>query len=201
MLYHLYELGQAAMSPARAVAHSTRIFMRNPFNPLSYTNMGRNAAAAAELLERTTRRYKKPSFGIAHTSVRGVPAVVTEETVWHRPFCNLIRFKKHLQDGSTPNEPRLLIFAPVSGHFATLLRGTVEAMLPHADVYITDWQDARFVPLHDGNFDLDDYIDYATAMIELFEGDVHAMAVCQPAIPVLSAVALMEAGGKPGGAA
>ena len=197
MLYHLYELGQAAMSPARAVAHSTRIFMRNPFNPLSYTNMGRNAAAAAELLERTTRRYKKPSFGIAHTSVRGVPAVITEETVWHRPFCNLIRFKKHLQDGSTPNEPRLLIFAPVSGHFATLLRGTVEAMLPHADVYITDWQDARFVPLHDGNFDLDDYIDYATAMIELFEGDVHVMAVCQPAIPVLSAVALMEAAGNP----
>ena len=82
------------MSPARAVAHSTRIFMRNPFNPLSYTNLGRNAAAAAELLERTTRRYKKPSFGIAHTTVRGVPAAVTEETVWHRPFCNLIRFKK-----------------------------------------------------------------------------------------------------------
>ena len=167
--------------------------MRNPFNPLSYTNIGRNAAAAAELLERTTRRYKKPTFGIAHTSVRGVPATVTEETVWHRPFCNLIRFRKHLQDGSTPNEPRLLIFAPVSGHFATLLRGTVEAMLPHADVYITDWQDARFVPLRDGNFDLDDYIDYATAMIELFEGDVHVMAVCQPAVPVLSAIALMEA--------
>jgi poly(3-hydroxybutyrate) depolymerase len=197
VLYHLYELGQAAMSPARAVAQSTRIFMRNPFNPLSYTDVGRNAAAAAELLERTTRRYKKPSFGITHTSVGGVPAVITEETVWHRPFCNLIRFKKHFKDGSTPSEPRLLIFAPVSGHFATLLRGTVEAMLPHADVYITDWQDARFVPLRDGNFDLDDYIDYATAMIELFEGDVHVMAVCQPAIPVLSAVALMEAAGNP----
>ncbi len=197
MLYHLYELGQAAMSPARAVAHSTRIFMCNPFNPLSYTNLGRNAAAAAELLERTTRRYKKPSFGIAHTTVRGVPAAVTEEIVWHRPFCNLIHLRKHLQDGSTPSEPRLLIFAPLSGHFATLLRGTVEAMLPHADVYITDWQDARFVPLRDGSFDLDDYIDYATAMIELFEGDVHAMAVCQPAIPVLSAVALMEEAGNP----
>ncbi|MGO9485631.1 MAG: polyhydroxyalkanoate depolymerase [Rhodomicrobium sp.] len=197
MLYHLYELGQAAMSPARAVAHSTRFIMRNPFNPLSYTNIGRNAAAAAELLERTTRRYKKPSFGISHTALRGVPATITEETVWHRPFCNLIHFKKHLKDGSTPNEPRLLIFAPVSGHFATLLRGTVEAMLPHADVYITDWQDARFVPLRDGNFDLDDYIDYATAMIELFEGDVHVMAVCQPAVPVLSAIALMETRGSP----
>jgi poly(3-hydroxybutyrate) depolymerase len=197
VLYHLYELGQAAMSPARAAAHSTRIIMRNPFNPLSYTNVGRNAAAAAELLERTTRRYKKPTFGIAHTTVKGVPATVTEEAVWHRPFCNLIRFRKHLEDGSTPNEPRLLIFAPVSGHFATLLRGTVEAMLPHADVYITDWQDARFVPLRDGNFDLDDYIDYATAMIELFEGDVHVMAVCQPAVPVLCAIALMEARESP----
>jgi poly(3-hydroxybutyrate) depolymerase len=192
VLYHLYELGQAAMSPARAVAHSTRFIMRNPFNPMSYTNMGRNAAAAAELLERTTRRYKKPTFGIPQTTVGGVPATVTEETVWHKPFCNLIHFRKHLQDGSTPTEPRLLIFAPVSGHFATLLRGTVEAMLPHADVYITDWQDARFVPLRDGNFDLDDYIDYSIEMMELFEGDVHVMAVCQPSVPVLSAIALME---------
>lgn len=197
MLYHLYELGQAVMSPARVAAHSTRFIMCNPFNPLSYTNIGRNAAAAAELLERTTRRYNKPSFGIAHTSVKGVPATVTEETVWHRPFCNLIRFRKHLQDGSTPPEPRLLIFSPLSGHFATLLRGTVEAMLPHADVYITDWQDARFVPLRDGNFDLDDYIDYATSMIEFFEGDVHVMAVCQPSVPVISAVALMETQGNP----
>ncbi len=197
MLYHLYELGQAALSPARVAAQSTRFIMRNPFNPLSYTDIGRNAAAAAELLERTTRRYKKPSFGIAYTTVNGIPAAVTEETVWHRPFCNLIRFRKHFQDAATHSEPRLLIFAPLSGHFATLLRGTVEAMLPHADVYITDWQDARFVPLSDGNFDLDDYIDYATAMIELFEGDVHAMAVCQPSIPVLSAVALMEAAGNP----
>jgi poly(3-hydroxybutyrate) depolymerase len=197
VLYHLYELSQAAMSPARAVAHSTRFIMRNPFNPLSYTGLGRNAAAAAELLERTTRRYKKPVFGITQTTVNGVPATVTEEAVWHRPFCNLIRFRKNLQDGSTPTEPRLLMFAPVSGHFATLLRGTVEAMLPYADVYITDWHDARFVPMRDGNFDLDSYIDYATAMIELFEGDVHVMAVCQPSVPVLSAVALMETAGNP----
>jgi poly(3-hydroxybutyrate) depolymerase len=171
--------------------------MRNPFNPLSYTNMGRNAAAAAELLERTTRRYKKPAFGIPQTEVNGVPAAVTEEVVWHKPFCDLIRFRKTLEDGSNPSQPRLLIFAPVSGHFATLLRGTVEAMLPHADIYITDWRDARFVPLQGGNFDLDDYIDYVIEMIELFEGDVHLMAVCQPSVPVLSAVALMEAAGNP----
>ena len=191
MLYHLYELGQAAMSPARVAAHSTRFLMRSPFNPLSYTNIGRNAAAAAELLERTTRRYKKPSFDIARTQVKGQQIAVTEETVWRKPFCNLIRFKKHFQ-GNAPEEPRLLIVAPLSGHYATLLRGTVEAMLPHADVYITDWHDARFVPQQNGNFDLDTYIDYAIEMLELFQGDVHVMAVCQPSIPVLSAVALME---------
>ncbi len=191
MLYHLYELGQAAISPARVAANSTRFLMRNPFNPLSYTNIGRNAAAAAELLERTTRRYKKPSFDIPRTLVKGQPVAVTEEIVWRKPFCNLIRFKKHIQ-GTPAGEPRLLIFAPLSGHFATLLRGTVEAMLPFADVYITDWQDARFVSLQEGNFDLDTYIDYTIEMIELFQGDVHVMAVCQPSIPVLSAVALME---------
>jgi len=171
--------------------------MQNPFNPLSYTNLGRNAAAAAELLERTTRRYKKPSFGITRTMVKGVQATVTEETVWRRPFCNLIRFRKHIPDGASPGEPRLLIVAPLSGHFATLLRGTVEAMLPFADVYITDWQDARFVPLRDGKFDLDDYIDYMIEVLELFGGDVHVMAVCQPSVPVISAVALMETRGNP----
>ncbi|MGO9984408.1 MAG: polyhydroxyalkanoate depolymerase [Rhodomicrobium sp.] len=197
MLYHLYELGQAAISPARAAANSTRFLMRNPFNPFSYTNIGRNAAAAAELLERTTRRYKKPVFGLPQTMVKGQKVAITEESVWRKPFCNLIHFKKHIQAGAAPSEPRLLIVAPLSGHFATLLRGTVEAMLPHADVYITDWHDARFVPLRAGNFDLDDYIDYLIEMIELFQGDVHVMAVCQPSVPVLSAVALMETRDSP----
>ncbi len=192
MLYHLYELGQAAMSPARAAANSTRYLLRNPFNPLSYTNIGRNTAAAAELMERTTRRYKKPSFGLPSTMVKGTKVAMEEEIVWRKPFCNLIHFKKTFPAGQSLNEQRLLVVAPVSGHFATLLRGTVEAMLPHADVYITDWQDARLVSMRDGKFDLDDYIDYVIEMIELFQGDVHVMGVCQPAIPVLSAVAIME---------
>jgi poly(3-hydroxybutyrate) depolymerase len=197
VLYHLYELGQAALSPARAAANSTRFLLRNPFNPFSYTNIGRNTAAAAELMERTTRRYKKPSFNLTGTMVKGQHVPVSEEVVWRRPFCNLIRFKKGLPNGSSPSEPRLLVVAPMSGHFATLLRGTVEAMLPHADVYITDWQDARLVSLREGSFDLDDYIDYMIEMIELFGGDVHVMGVCQPAIPVLSAVALMETRNDP----
>jgi poly(3-hydroxybutyrate) depolymerase len=192
VLYHLFELGHRAISPARAAANSTSYLLRNPFNPFTYTNMGRNTAAAAELLERTTRRYRKPAFGLESTMVKGQRVPIIEQTVWQKPFCNLIRFDKQFPAGTASNEPRLLIVAPLSGHYATLLRGTVEAMLPFADVYITDWQDARTVPLSDGSFDLDDYIDYVIQMIELFEGDVHVMAVCQPAVPVLSAVAIME---------
>jgi len=197
VLYHLYELGQSAMSPARSAANSTRYFFRNPFNPLSYTNFGRNTAAASELMERTTRRYKKPGFNLPETMVKGQSVPILEEVVWRRPFCNLIHFKKDFASGARANEPRLLIVAPLSGHYGTLLRGTVEAMLPFADVYITDWQDARTVSLKDGGFDLDDYIDYVIETIELFKGDVHVMGVCQPAVPVLSAVALMESRGNP----
>src|SRR5579864_824530 len=115
VLYHLYELGQAAMSPARAAAHSTRFLFGNPFNPLAYTTIGRNAAAAAEVLERTTRRYRKPSFHIASTLLKGQRVPVTEEIVWRRPFCNLLHFRKHGTNGSQQGEPRLLIFAPLSG--------------------------------------------------------------------------------------
>jgi len=192
VLYHLYELSHAAMSPARAAANSTRFLMRNPFNPLSYTDIGRNTAAAAELMERTTRRYKKPMFGLTRAMVKDQQVTITEEAVWRKPFCDLIHFRKHFPNGAEHSEPRLLIVAPMSGHFATLLRGTVEGMLPHADVYITDWHDARFIPLRTGTFNLDDYIDYVIEMIELFQGDVHVLAVCQPSVPVLSAVALME---------
>ncbi|MFZ1110436.1 MAG: polyhydroxyalkanoate depolymerase [Rhodomicrobium sp.] len=196
MLYHLYELSHAAISPARAAANSTRLLMRNPFNPLSYTNIGRNAAAAAELMERTTRRYKKPAFGIPTTIVKGQEVTLSEEVVWRKPFCNLIHFKKNLPTGAI-SQPRLLIVAPLSGHFATLLRGTVEAMLPHTDVYITDWLDARFVSLRQGPFTLDDYIDYVIEMIQAFRGDVHVMGVCQPGVPIMSAVALMETNNNP----
>ena len=151
MLYHLYELSHAAISPARAAANSTQLFLRNPFNPLSYTNLGRNAAAAAELMERTTRRYKKPTFNIKATTVKGKRVEISEEIVWRKPFCDLIHFKKALPEGA-PSEPRLLMVAPLSGHYATLLRGTVEAMLPYTDVYITDWHDARLIPLRDAHF-------------------------------------------------
>jgi poly(3-hydroxybutyrate) depolymerase len=116
-------------------------------------------------------------------------------TVWQRPFCRLVHFRRVLPEGATRNDPRLLLIAPMSGHFASLLRGTIEALLPDHEVFITDWQDARNVSIGEGRFDLDDYIDYLRQMFGAFGGDVHVFAVCQPSVPVLAATALMEADG------
>jgi len=196
MFYQLYELNHAALQPARAYADAVRIFYRNPLNPFSHTSWGRSVAATAELFERTTRRYSKPRFELTKTVVDWKNVEVTEKTVWSRPFCNLQRFERAVPAGRKP-DPKLLIVAPMSGHYATLLRGTVEAMLPHADVHITDWVDARMVPLADGSFDLDDYIDYIIDMLHALGPDTHVMAVCQPSVPVLAAVALMETRGDP----
>ena len=197
MLYHWYELSHAAVRPARVAADSCRLFFNNPFNPLSHTSMGRHAAAACEVFERTTRRYDKPEFGLRHTMVDGEAVTVTEEVVWQRPFCRLIHFKRDIAPEIAARQPRLLLVAPMSGHFATLLRGTVETFLPNHEVYITDWQDARDVPLTAGSFDLDDYITYMGDLFRHFGGDVHVFAVCQPSVPVLAAVALMEEEGDP----
>ena len=197
MLYHLYELNHAAVRPARAFADATRLLLSNPFNPLAHTSIGRHAKAALEVFERATRRYRRPEFGITETAVDGVRVAVQEDVVWQRAFCRVIHFKRDLAPERAAAEPRILIVAPMSGHFATLLRGTVESLLPTHDVYITDWQDARDVPLAAGSFDLDDYIDYMTDIFHLFRGDVHVYAVCQPSVPVLAATALMEAAGDP----
>jgi poly(3-hydroxybutyrate) depolymerase len=193
VLYHLYEFAHAAMNPARVAAGSARSFFRNPFNPLAHTSVGRGTAAAAELVERTTRRYRKPEFGIATTRVAGRSVAVREAVVWEKPFCRLIQFSRALPAEETAQSPRILIVAPLSGHYATLLRGTVEAMLSSHDVYITDWADARTVLLACGHFDLNAYVDYIVEMIGLFKGDVHVMAVCQPSVPVLMAVSYLEA--------
>jgi poly(3-hydroxybutyrate) depolymerase len=149
-------------------------------------------AAAAEIFERTTRRYGRPEWDIAETTVGRVRVPVVERVVWERPFCRLIHFEKGT-GGATLDQPKLFIVAPMSGHYATLLRGTVTTMLPDHDVYITDWADARMVPLSQGHFDLDDYIDYVISMLHFLGTGVHVMAVCQPSVPVLAAAALMEA--------
>jgi poly(3-hydroxybutyrate) depolymerase len=194
MFYQLYELNHASLQPARAYADAVRLFYSNPLNPFSHTQWGRSIAAMAELFERTTRRYGKPRFNIATTTVDWKSVAVTEKTVWQRPFCNLIHFERAVAPGRKPDR-KLLIVAPMSGHYATLLRGTVEAMLPNAEVYITDWTDARMVPVGAGKFDLDDYIDYLIDIFHTLGPDTHVMAVCQPSVPVLAAAAIMEARG------
>ena len=200
MYYLLHELNHAAMTPWRAAADATKLAWRNPANPLTYTPFARSIAAGAELFERTTRRYAKPEFGIEDVTIDGVAHTIRERTVWSRPFCDLKRFDRLVaiaEDSPPRDDPKLLIVAPMSGHYATLLRGTVEAMLPHAEVHITDWRDARMVPVTEGRFDLDDYIDYVIAMLEHLGPNTHVMAVCQPAVPVMAAVAVMEAANNP----
>ncbi|HWK15761.1 MAG TPA: polyhydroxyalkanoate depolymerase [Rhizobiaceae bacterium] len=194
MYYQLYELNHAALQPARAYADAMRLFYSNPLNPFAQTAWGRSLAGMAELFERTTRRYGKPSFGLDEVKIDFRTVPVTEKIVWSRPFCDLIHFQRELPARRKP-DPKLLIVAPMSGHYATLLRGTVESMMQHADVYITDWIDARMVPPTAGRFDLDDYIDYVVEMLHHLGPDTHVMAVCQPSVPVLAAVALMEAKG------
>ncbi len=195
--YWFYEMNQAALNPARAWADASRLFFRNPANPLSHTPLGKTVAAACELFERSTRRYGKPDWRISSTVVGGERVPVRVTPVWERPFCRLLHFERAIEHQPHRPQPRLLIVAPMSGHFATLLRGTVEGFLPNHDVYITDWSDARMVPLADGTFDLDDYIDYVISMLHFLGGDVHVIAVCQPSVPVLAAVARMEADGDP----
>ena len=196
-LYWMFEMGQAALDPLRAMADAGRIYYRHPANPLSHTDFGRTLLAGFEMFERTTRRYGKPDWRIEHTTVGGTKVPVRIETVWEKPFCRLLHFERAFAQPPRRPQPRMLIVAPLSGHYATLLRGTVETLLPNHDIYITDWSDAREVPLSAGRFGLDDYIDYLIEIFHFLGGGVHALAVCQPAVPVLAAVAVMEAKGDP----
>jgi poly(3-hydroxybutyrate) depolymerase len=195
--YWFYEMSQASLNPSRAFADATRLFFKNPANPMSYTEFGKTVAAACEMFERSTRRYGKPEWRIDSTLVGGERVPVHISTVWERPFCRLLHFERAFERRPRRPQPRLLIVAPLSGHYATLLRGTVEGLLPYNDVYVTEWADARMVPLSAGRFDLDDYIDYIISMLHLLHGDVHVLAVCQPSVPVLAAVARMEATADP----
>ncbi len=187
-LYSLKEMHHAGMAPTRMMANVAKHVFSNPMNPMSYTGLGRHMAAAGELVERITQSYPKPEFGIKFTQIDGKPVDVWEEVAIDKPFCKLLHFKR----GAKIKDEKLLIVAPMSGHYATLLRGTVEALLPHHDVYITDWQNARDVPLYKGNFDLDTYVDYVMEFIRFIGPNTHTMAVCQPSVPLLAAVAIMN---------
>ena len=193
MLYQIHEFQRAAMVPFRLATGATKLLYRHPLNPAAYTRGGRALAAACELVEGALRAYPKPAFGIERIEVGGESVAVSEEIVWRRPFCQLKRFAKT----GVAAGPRLLIVAPLSGHYATLLRDTVRAMLPAHDVVITDWHDARDVAVAEGPFHLDDYTDYVIEMLRHLGPETHVMAVCQPSVPVLAATAIMAAAGDP----
>jgi poly(3-hydroxybutyrate) depolymerase len=193
MLYDIYEMNHVAVAPWRAMADAGRLFWKSPVNPLASTYLGRSMAASLELFERVTRRYGKPAFNITATEIDGREIPINEIEVLKKPFCRLLRFAK--TEGTQGQ--KLLIVAPLSGHYATLLRGTVKAMLPHFDVHITDWTDARDVNVMQGSFDLDDYIDYLIEMLHEMGPDAAVMGVCQPSVPVLAATSLMAADNDP----
>jgi poly(3-hydroxybutyrate) depolymerase len=195
VLYYLYEMNHAALAPWRAAADAGLNFWRSPANPFAETQMGRSVAASLELFERITRRYGKPPFEIHDVIIDDDIVAVEERNVLTKPFCTLVNFEKQWEKPKTQH--KLLIVAPMSGHYATLLRGTVESMLPHYDTYITDWVDARVVPLSAGTFDLSDYVDLLIAHLRELGPDVHVLSVCQPAVPVLMASALMAESDDP----
>jgi poly(3-hydroxybutyrate) depolymerase len=196
MLYSMLEMQRAALLPWRFAVNLQRAMLANPFNPISYTPFGKNLAASLDVFEAVTRRYGKPKWDLASTTINSVTVPITIETVWSSPWCSLVHFKRDPEAlararGADWVEPRVLIAAPLSGHYATLLRGTVQAFIQDHDVYITDWHDARQVPISQGRFDLDDYIDHIRNMLTHLGPKAHVVAVCQPGPPVLAAIAMM----------
>ncbi|MEL6962419.1 MAG: polyhydroxyalkanoate depolymerase [Pseudomonadota bacterium] len=197
MQYHAYEMAHALIAPMRASAHVLQAFNKSVFNPFSHTPVGKSIAAACEVFEGVTRRYGKPEFGIDETKIDGVAVPITEEVVCYRPFGDLLRFKREVDDAKSLDHPKVMIIAPMSGHYATLLRGTVKAMVADHDVYITDWRDARNVPLVYGGFDFNDFVDYVIDFLRVLGPDTHVIAVCQPSVPALVAAAVMAKSDDP----
>ena len=188
MLYYLHELHRLSMIPTRMAVESMRMTLKNPFNPLAHTGAGRILASAAEVFEHATRRYGKPAWDLESTTIDGRAVPVEEEVVISRAYCHLLHFKREIER----DDPKLLIVAPLSGHYATLLRGTVETLLPDHDIYITDWIDAKMVPMTADNFNLSDYVDYIIDFLHFLGPNTHVLAVCQPSVPVLAAVSIMS---------
>jgi len=193
MLYDAYEMQRSLLAGASTLANMGAGWMQNPANPFAYGGMAPIMASALDVFAHASAPRGKPIFGLERTVVEGRTVAVEEEVVLRKPFGQLKRFRREGVEGS----PRLLIVSPMSGHYATLLRGTVERMLPRHEVYVTDWRDAKLVPLEDGRFDLDDYIDYLIEYLEHIGPGAHMLAVCQPSVPCYAAAALMSADRNP----
>src|SRR3982751_6245749 len=192
LLYDAYEVQRSFLAGASKLAGLGAGWLNNPANPWGYSSMGPLVAASLEVFAHAAAPRGKPEFGIETVHLDGEDVPVNEEILLRKPFGQL----KHFYREGVESGPSLLIVAPMSGHYATLLRGTVERLLPTCDVYITDWRDAKLVPLSDGTFDLDDYVDYLIEYLELIGKRTgqrpHLLAVCQPAVPAFAATAIMS---------
>jgi poly(3-hydroxybutyrate) depolymerase len=199
MLYQLHEMQRSFLTPLMQWADASAKLFSNPVSPFAHTPFAQRIAAGYELMYRLGKDYEKPAFGLNSTIINGKTVGIMERTVVSKPFCKLMHFKKDMSDSefAALKQPTVLVVAPLSGHHATLLRDTVRALLPEQDVYITDWVDARMVPMSDGPFHLDDYIYYVQDFIRHLGPDVHVMSVCQPTVPVLAAISLMATNKDP----
>ena len=203
MLYQIFETQRTLMEPFADFAQAASKLYSNPMSPIGQNAMAQRVSAGYDLLYRLGKDYEKPAFGIQSVEVDGVSVAIHERIEINKPFCELRRFKRFSDDAATlnklKNQPVVLIVAPLSGHYATLLRDTVKTMLKDHKVYITDWRNARLVPLSEGEFHLDDYVNYVQEFIRDLQakyGSCHIMSVCQPTVPVLAAVSLMASRGE-----
>jgi len=186
MLYEAYQAHLDVLIPVRLMAEAIRGFLDHPWPLIGNTPLIRSAAATMELLSNGGVSHNRPDFGIRAIMTEGQEVAVSEEVVVSDPFCNLVHFRKDTEYEA----PTILVVAPLSGHFPTLLRGTIQTLLPDHDVFVTDWANVRNVPLLYGRFGLDDFVDLVIRFIRFLGPRIHIMAVCQPSVPVLAAVSL-----------
>ena len=200
MLYQIYETNRAWISPFSEFASAASKLYSNPLSPFAQVPQAQRVSAGFDLVHRLTKEYEKPEFGINKVTVSDTDVVIQEQVVVAKPFCRLLRFKRFTDNakllGTMRDQPSVLVVAPLSGHHSTLLRDTVKTLLQDHKVYITDWIDARMVPIDEGAFHLDDYVNYVQEFIRAVGPEVHVISVCQPTVPVLAAVSLMASRGE-----
>jgi poly(3-hydroxybutyrate) depolymerase len=200
MLYQLYESQRALLSPFAEFASATSKLYNHPLSPFAHTPGAQRVSAGLDLMHRLSKEYEKPEFGINSVKVGAVDVAVQQQVAIEKPFCRLLRFKRFTDDlpmlTRMKDQPTVLVVAPLSGHHSTLLRETVRELLKDHKVFITDWTDARMVPLAAGPFHLDDYIAYVQEFIRHIGPEVNVMSVCQPTVPVLAAISLMASNGE-----
>lgn len=199
MLYQLHEMQRSLLHPLMQWAEASSKLFTNPVSPFAHTPFSQRIAAGYELMYRLGKEYEKPEFGIKQVAVKGKEVTIIETVVEAKPFCKLLHFRKDMpaKEFKALKQPTVLVVAPLSGHHATLLRDTVQALLHEHDVYITDWIDARLVPLSAGPFHLNDYVKYVQEFIRTLGPDLHVISVCQPTVPVLAAISLMATANDP----